>query len=112
MPIDDPGMMDQGESLQTSSAWKRVGEHSFLNLSWHQTLLESWPKPRFPGHTSRDSDFMGIGEKLHFLFLFFNIYLFIWLRWVLVAACRIFVAARGLQDSLFVVHRLSSGARA
>ena len=26
------------------------------------------------------------------LFFFFNIYLFIWLRWVLVAACRIFVA--------------------
>lgn len=52
--VGDPGMMDLGESLQTSSAWKRAEEHCLLNLRGHQTLLESWPNPGFLGHPSRD----------------------------------------------------------
>ena len=48
---------------------------------------------------------------LPFLFLFFNIYLFIWLHWVLVRACSIFMALYGIfslwpTDSLVVGPRL------
>lgn len=56
-------MMDLGESLQTSSAWKRAEEHCLLNLRGHQTLLESWPNPGFLGQRL---GVMGIDEKLHF----------------------------------------------
>ena len=81
------------------------------------------------------SDLMPIFKKctLSFIYLFLNIYLFIWLHWVLVAVCGIFivtcgifiavrglfVAAHGLLSScvtqaldcigsVVVAHRLSS----
>ena len=59
----------------------------------------------------------GDGSCLEGIF-FFNIYLFIWLRWVLVAACRIFVGGCGIfrcgaRASLVATCRLlsSCGAR-
>lgn len=51
-------VMDLGESLQTSSAWKRVWAAS--RVSWRPG-----PKPGFAGHSSRDSDLMHMGENLH-----------------------------------------------
>ena len=38
---------------------------------------------------------INLQEGAH-LFFFINIYLFIWLRWVLVVGCKIFISAKGI----------------
>jgi len=47
--VGDPGMMDLGESLQTSSAWKRAEEHSLLNLRGASDPPGELAKSRIPG---------------------------------------------------------------
>ena len=91
---------------------------------WKQNSLRSawseWPVKNQVRHTlhSLPSPTVVLQQRpsrwsvaLPFLFLFFNIYLFIWLHWVLVRACSIFMALYGIfslwpTDSLVVGPRL------
>ena len=95
---------------------------SLLSLTQSEQLRSHYP--RLSHHFCLPENFRSIFFYLeknvltHYIFtlnddLFFNIYLFIWLPRVLVAACGIFAAARGVfslqrRDSLALVRGLSS----
>ena len=89
-PVFLPGELHGQRSLAGYSPWghKRVKHDLVTKQPQQQHCLVIQP-------TDSQAEFVPGAQIKCFFSLFFN-YLFLWLHWVLVVACRLFVTSRGI----------------